>query len=338
MNYPDLKTISDGDAFSVLNYFHICPESTDGKWIAYTRFPDGPHDSQKGPAEVIVCDREGEAHRVVGRPENVTHHRGAVPTWMDERHLLYSTTGDGDGPVNVVNVETGETQSFDGGIDNYSAALNRTYYHAPHEGLPAVWFLDLQSGNREVVITSDRMAAFAEQEGIPFEPEGLAHSYISPSGRRIAFRVGRKPDNVIIFADPDGSNLQLFGRKMMHWQFYDDDSFFGHDDVFVGDRHMRRWDLSGNIIEELSGPGCHGSVSPDGQWIVTESWYGSDPVPIYLYRRGEREPFRVLAESLPPWSTRAHVHPSFSRDGSRVYFNFNSPGSRGSRLCCIDLH
>ena len=256
--------ISEGDAFSVLNYFHVCPESADGRHVAYTQFPDGPHESQKGDANVMVCDPDGNHQQCVGQTSQVRQHRGACPTWIDDQHLAYSQTGDGHGPVHVVNVESGEEKTYDGGMDNYSPALERTYFNAPFEGEDAVWYLDLKTGRRHVAVTMDRIMAFSRESGFPIEPAGLAHAYITPSGHKIAFRVGGE-EKVIILADPDGANLQMFGKKMMHWQFFDDASLFGHDDVFEGDKHMRRWDLSGEIIEEpsywkLQGPAEHPSI------------------------------------------------------------------------------
>lgn len=336
-NEVELRQISEGDAFSVLKYFHEFIESPDGRRVAYTRFPDGPHEGQSGDAEVIVCDRDGTNHRCVGRATGVSQHRGAVPTWMDNEHLLFTQTGDGEGPVHVVSVSLGEARVLDGGLDNYSPDLGRTYWHAFHDGQPAVWYLDLETGVKKVVVTMDQMQVFATSIGMSLKAEGLAHTYVAPGGDSIAFRVGEQSASVIILADPDGGNLRLFGRKMMHWAYLDSSHFFGHDDVFERDKHMRLWDLEGNIVEELSGPGCHGTVSPDGQWIATESWYGSEEVNVYLYRRGEIEPTAILARTEPPWKTRAHVHPSFSRDGRRVYFNYNVAGGRGSQVYACDL-
>ena len=95
MASSDLIQISEGDAFSLHNYFHVCPENPSGELVAYTRYPNGPHDSQSGPAEVIVCDIKGENHRCVGTVDKVTQHRGACPTWIDDRRLVYATKGDG---------------------------------------------------------------------------------------------------------------------------------------------------------------------------------------------------------------------------------------------------
>lgn len=327
--------VSEDEAFSVVNYFHVFTDSRSGRRVAYTRFPDGPHEEQRGDAEVVVCDPDGGAQQVVGRTTKTGQHRGACPTWIDDDRLLYEDTG--RGTVCVVEVESGSRREMAGGLDNYSRVLDRVYFSDVCDGEPAVWWLDLASGERHVAVTMAKMQSFAASEGYTFGAEALAHAYITPSGHRIAFRVGREHECVIILADPDGDNLAMFGRKMMHWTFYDDDSFFGHDDVYEKDRHMRRWDLSGNAIETLSGPGCHGTVSPDGGWVVTESWYGSDPVVVFLYRRGETEPTCVLARSRPPWSTRAHVHPSFSRDGRSVIFNHNPDGCRGSVVSRVDL-
>ena len=105
---------------------------------------------------------------------------------------------------------------------------------------------------------------------------------------------------------------------------------------------MRRYDLKGKMLEELSGPGCHGAVSPNRNWIVTESWYGSDPIKVFLYQKGETEPAKLLFQQqavvngIKFWELRSHIHPAFSRDGKSVYFN--GQGSDGkSKVWCYDL-
>ena len=128
----------------------------------------------------------------------------------------------------------------------------------------------------------------------------------------------------------------------MHVQWWDNKSLFGHDWHDKGDYHMRRYDLKGALLEEISGPGCHGAVSPDRNWIVTESWYGSDPIKVFLYKKGETEPAKLLywqravVKGIKFWDVRSHIHPAFSRDGKRVYFN--GQGSDGkSKVWCYDL-
>jgi hypothetical protein len=64
---------------------------------------------------------------------------------------------------------------------------------------------------------------------------------------------------------------------------------------------------------------------------------GSDPVDIFLYYRGHVAPTRILATTSPSWQYQVHVHPAFSRDGKRVYVNYNGPDSQGGQVYCLDL-
>jgi Tol biopolymer transport system component len=333
-----LKPISSGYDFAVLNYFHVFPDSVDGEQVAYSRFPNGPGKENSGPCDVMVCDRDGGNQRQVGSSQSARHHRGACPTWIEKKRLAYED----EGTVHIVDVTNGERVSFPGGVDNYSPALGKIFFCDNREGSKTVCSVDVSSGKLDTLVRMEQMARFAPLGGVPFSQQvwRFAHAYVTPDGSKIAFAVfNRAPQEAFVFlADPDGANVRPFGPKPMHWTFYDNDSFFGHDDKRdIKDTFMRRWDLEGNILEVLSGPGCHGTISPDRQWIVTESWYRSDPVEIYLYRRGEVQPRRILAEMAPTWRLQAHVHPAFSRDGKRVFFNYNAPGGRGSQVVCYDL-
>jgi hypothetical protein len=75
--------ISRGAEFAVHNYFHVCPESPDGTRVVYSAFPGGPGADRHADCEVILCDRDGTNHAVIGRARNAGHHRGAHPTWID---------------------------------------------------------------------------------------------------------------------------------------------------------------------------------------------------------------------------------------------------------------
>lgn len=335
-----MKRISPAGAFAVHNYFHVCPESPDGRRVAYSLYPDGPCPGNAGPCDVMVCDREGTRHRKVGAAGAAVHHVGARPTWIDDDRLAYQDVA--THTLHIVNVDTLQEVVYEGGVDNYSPVLGRMYYCEGRPDRKSVRYLDLATGDTHTAVRLEEMARFGPLGGKPCTPEDwrFAHAYIAPDGSRIAFAifVGLRPERAYVFiAQPDGSDVRFYGPKPMHWTFHDPDSLFGHDQQDVKDHWMRRWDLQGNILEVLSGPGCHGTISPDGRWIVTEDWYASDPVNILLYRRGEREPHRVLATMSPTWHLQVHVHPAFSRDGRRVYVNYNEPGGRGAAVYAIDI-
>ncbi len=338
-----LKKISKDHDFAVHTYFHVSPESPDGAHIVYTSFPDGPTTAAKGRAEIYVCDREAENHQKIGEVKEVEFHKGAFARWIDNEWVAYSD----EEKVYIVNITNGQQKVFKGAIDNYSPVAEKfLFYTTPRSksGLePGIYTLDVHTGTIKLLVRIAYMKKFAPLGEMAYDPQvwRFAHSYWSPNAKKIAFAVFNQDPHYEAFvftANADGSEIKLFGPKPMHWTFYDTTSFFGHDDKKdKKDQFMRRWDLEGNIVEELSGPGCHGTVSPDGKWIVTESWYNSEPVQIYLYKRGATKPHTTLATMQGNWQYKTHVHPAFSPNGRRVYFNYNAQGSKGSQVYCYEL-
>ena len=103
--------------------------------------------------------------------------------------------------------------------------------------------------------------------------------------------------------------------------------FRSHDDKVADglpdNKELRRWRRDATVVETLGGYGCHPAMSPDRRWIATETWYGSEPVRLMLYKHGRLVPDRlldVMVEAKTVWGIHAHVNPAFSRDGKRVYF------------------
>ena len=136
-----MKRISPAGAFAVHNYFHVCPESPDGRRVAYSLYPDGPCPGNAGPCDVMVCDREGTRHRKVGAAGAAVHHVGARPTWIDDDRLAYQDVA--THTLHIVNVDTLQEVVYEGGVDNYSPVLGRMYYCEGRPDRKSVRYLDL---------------------------------------------------------------------------------------------------------------------------------------------------------------------------------------------------
>lgn len=253
--------------------------------------------------------------------------------------------------VHIANLRTGARRAYPGFISHFSPVRQKIVGKAEDEPgwEDGIYALDVNTGELERLIGMPEMQRFAEAMEKTFDGDlwRFSHPYWSPNGEHIMFQIkvgeSRPYNDFIFYADADGSNVQLIGKKPMHVQWWNNETVFGHDWQQKNDKYMRRWNLEGKAVETVVGYGNHGAVSPNRQWVVTESWYGEEPIYLWLYRRGYTEPVEVLYEQagqvgdISFWDKRSHTHPAFSRDGTRVYFNAITPGDEGAQVYAYDL-
>jgi hypothetical protein len=142
---------------------------------------------------------------------------------------------------------------------------------------------------------------------------------------------------------PDFTDVVFFGKKPMHFNWYDDhQSIFGNDravqDGLENDNSIRRWTRDGKWIETLAGAATHNTMSPDKRFFAGESWYNTDPF-LYLYRKGSTKVTATIMSHCfqsVTWEMRAHVNPSFSRNGKRLYYN-RATSDALNEVWCSDL-
>ncbi|NJN27355.1 MAG: hypothetical protein HC819_15960 [Cyclobacteriaceae bacterium] len=322
--------ISPPDADAVISYFQQCPESPDGKKMAFTIF------YQPDSMGIVVKDLNSGELKTINKIKGQVRHTGAHPIWIDNESLIYGSPS--EYVIYHHNIITGAIRQYPGGkISDYSLINKKLLFVNSNKnmGQVGVYTMDFSSNEGDCVVSLDDVATLKEEIGTinPLNYWRIDHPYWSPNGKKILFQIktdknkSTKKDDYIFYADEYGEHIHFIGRKPMHVQWWDNESVFGHDWQDKEDYYMRRYDLKGNLVEELSGPGCHGAVSPDRQWIVTESWYGSDPIRVFLYRKGKTNHEKLLFEQkaivngIEFWKVRSHVHPAFSRDGKKVYFN-----------------
>ena len=338
-----VRKISQGE-HCVHYYVQQNPESPDGTRVVYSSLKKADK-----ATDVFVCARDGSAQVKIGRVAGFEAHNGANAIWIDNETVAFS---EGEAEVYLVHLPDLKVRTFTGSIDEYSPANGKIIFCVrANEKLDAgIYALDVKTGERTCLVTMASMERFAPAMNRPFDPKlwHFSHPCWSPDGKRIIFEIkaGAKStnkDDYLLHAKADGRDVTLIGLKPMHPHWWDNETVFGHDWQQKNDKHFRRWGLDGKVIDELAGAGCHGAVSADRQWIVTESWYGADPINLRLLRRGQVEPVATLYSQKRKvrgrdfWGVRSHVHPAFSADGKRVYFNAWPEDEPGPQVFCCDV-
>lgn len=343
-----VRRVGDETSFSGFGYYGICPESPSGTRICYTRFVEPPTTARaRYAAELWVCDHDLTHQRKVADLAGVGTHNAAMGLWLDEHRIAYQAGGQ----TYVVDADNGQTLlgPLDGQLQHnlhageFLICCQNPDLTPDRQGLYAV---NAQTGALRLLLPISVLQPFTERVGEPdLSRWRLQHAQWSTDGSCLAVKIyaGKGKDWSLVTCRADGTDLAWFGHKPMHFQWYDGDTLFGHDseveDGLPNTKDLRRWRRDGTVVATLAGYGCHPALSPDRQWVATESWYGSDPVRLMLYQRGQTRPARILGTFEPAtavWDLSAHVNAAFSRDGKRVYFS--RPVAPGlSQAYCVDL-
>lgn len=343
---PEIRMIQPEALQTGISYYNTTPESPDGRRIAYVRWKEVPQSRPDArPAELWVCTRDRTNHRKVLDIEACTNHNGARVQWTHDTRVAYM---DGSATY-VADVDTGERVH-----GPYPGRLG----HHPHDGRvligapdtsdlgpPGVYEIDAGTGDMRPVVHRDRFEKLPLPDRITPGPKDvwdLIHLQYSPSGTRIAMRFDPMPDEaeteaerLLVTFDRNGGDMVLFGPKLMHFFWYDDETVMGHENpVLADDVHdlkVQRWTRTGELVETLAGAGNHLSVTEDRVSYASETWYGTDPVALRVYARGDMTPAQHVFSSTHAevvWEHGAHVNPAFGRDGSRLYFNYPARADR----------
>jgi len=323
---------------TLLGYYNTCPESPDGKRIAYV-VVDSETDEKgfNGKGSVWLVDRGFTTRKHLTDLGYVQLHNGAFILWVDNRHIAFK---DRD-TVKVMNVDSEKiifSRSFSrfghNAFNGEILLMNNDQESGTEAGL---YKYNIYSGETTLLaeLTDFYQSRGEVEEFGPISEWRLLHAQWSPNGKRIALRLdvmkssGNEKDRYLATLNNQGNDIVVFGRKPMHFQWYDDHTIIGHDnqidDGMPNDKSARRWDYHASLVETIAGPGNHLASFPSKGLFASDSWYHSNPVQLQLYQKGESTPcsvvFRHGFDSIV-WKRRAHVNPAFSRDGKRLYFNY----------------
>lgn len=323
------------DLSSTFSYYNTSPESPNGELIAYVKIftaQNERYDNMRG--ELWVCETDLRRHKKVTDLNSFVTHNGVEAQWVDDHTIAYFD----DGMIQVVDLEgqplIEPIKAFSIGHGPHE---NKILYSqvSPQTGLHTIFEYDLSTSQSRMIADAATFSNIVDQFSSPrlrpMNDRRIRHLKYSPDGSKIAFRfdVGNdgERDKHVVTMNVNGGDIEYFGPKPMHFAWFDNSSIMGHDNQvregLANDKSARRWSLTGDFIETLTGPGNHLSATTDRSLYATESWYNIDPVVLRAFKRGEYVSFwedTVSIDGAAVWELGNHVNPAFSRDGKRVYY------------------
>ncbi len=347
--------VSPEGSLACIGSYDVSPESPDGKRIVYVRFTQNPKDAGGNLWAVWCCLRDLSEQTKVIDVKNIRLHNGGGIAWVDNKRIQLTASLDGKpSGATIINIngkiEFGPCYGMDvlhepvnGKVLMYSQGDRAQFGRGLFVLDTATWKVSKVCDARDFVKYAGRMPDMKDPAYWV-----ITHPTWSKDGSTIALCLQsnkpKAPIGEFLFSfRPDFTDVVFFGKKPMHFNWYDGhDSIFGNDrevqDGLENDNSIRRWTRDGKWIETLAGAATHNTMSPDKRWFAGESWYNTDPV-LYLYKRGTTNATAtIMAHNFRhmTWGLRAHVNPAFSRDGKRLYYN-RATSDALNEVWCSDL-
>ncbi|MBI3923896.1 MAG: hypothetical protein HY318_20910 [Armatimonadetes bacterium] len=213
----------------------------------------------------------------------------------------------------------------------------------PHPADEGIFHLDLQTGDNELVISLDQIVKIEPEASFKEGKHWFNHLLVNQDNSRFIFlHRWTKPQGGwftrLFTAKPDGSDIVLVNREEMtsHFDYRRPREILAWANQFDAGQHYYVFDdetgerqILGAEVFQTDG---HCSYSPDGQWILTDTYPDREHCrTLILYNAARNERIDVGRFYSPPELTgefRCDLHPRWSRDGRRVCFDSLHEGSR----------
>lgn len=253
---------------------------------------------------------------------------------------IYTVSPDGKTAMGLNFARVGRLRpgyGYEGVVDAYA-----------DEGIPekdGIYRIDLESGKSELVIPLARMLETAPQESMASSLNWFNHLLFSPDGERFILLHRWRPDmntrwdTRMITARPDGSELHVVADHQLvsHFIWRNPTQILAWSrEPEIGDRFFLYTD--GTDQKEVVGDGVlmkdgHCTYSPDGKWICSDTYPGTDNLHhLHLYRPEDGR-FVDLGrfhqpEQVRGKANRCDLHARWNRAGNRLCIDSMLSGRR----------
>lgn len=212
-----------------------------------------------------------------------------------------------------------------------------------HPADDGIWWMDLATGENHLIVSLEQMARLDPHPTMEGATHWFNHLLISPDGARFIFlhrwggaRGGMRHHRMFT-ANPDGSGLHMVVDGMVsHFEWRDAKHILAWarqegrgDHYYLFTDQADQAEIVGEGVLTTDG---HCSYSPDGRWILTDTYPDQKRMrTLVLYRVPDGPRFdvgRFFAPKELDGEIRCDLHPRWNRDGTQVCIDSVHDGDR----------
>ncbi len=359
----EIEPVDNGICF--FGYYNISPENVNGDLIYLKVRNERVRGSMHESAGIMLKSASGEI-REIARTRAWNWQQGCMLQWLNhgQGHILYndydkseeryvSRVIDRDGnhlrtyqmPVNHVDREARYALCL-----NYDRlALMRPdygYFNKRKISFPAdnhdgIWHMNLDNGDIQLIISLEELKNLNSSPLMRGAEHKVNHIDINPSGTRFMFLhrwIGPKGRFTRLFtSQPDGSEVHMLNGDDMtsHCCWLNDQNILAYCDYENEQAYFRFTDRTGNVrryMDSMPYVDGHPSVSPDGRWLVTDTYPGlSRMSALYILDLSRQAIFKAGSFYQPLQfvkEMRMDLHPKWSPDSQSIFFESAHTGKR----------
>lgn len=226
----------------------------------------------------------------------------------------------------------------------------RNNYELPDNLHDGIWKIDIATGVITLIISLQQLIDLDPVPSMEGANHKVNHIDISPDGNRFMFLhrwIGPQGRFMrLITADRNGEDIFILNGDIMTshcgWHGSNHIISFCYTDKY-GESYVefvdksKEYKLVSNNLPHVDG---HPSVSPDGEWIVSDTYPQFNRFSsLYLYNF-KQDKVITIGRFYQPLKflhlTRIDLHPKWSVDGSKIYFESGHNGKRCLYVVSID--
>jgi hypothetical protein len=364
----EIKKLSILGKESFFGYYDKSPINLTNRYIIFhsTNISTKKLPDSNIPVDLVLYDMDTNSYEMIDKSFSYNWQQGTKLMWLNELEFIFNNYDKSKDMyiAKIYNINTKEFRIINFPIydcfeDKLAISLNfdrlnigRADYAYTNREVEIDWsdnsddglyFIDLEVNSSRLIITIDDIIKLNDKGTMKGAKHKFNHIMISPNGRKVMFihrwfTEGNRRYDTLYVSNIDGSNIKKIADDDMvsHCFWYADDKIFGYmRDNNIGDKYylidIKNYEKSivGKDILEKFGDG-HPSILNN---IILFDTYPNKArlkeLCLFDCLNNELNKLGEFYESLDYYGeTRCDLHPRFSFDGERVFFDSVHDGQR----------